>query len=438
MTKFYLVTIILFISFAIVGVLMFAGFIPTPRGGNTNRDVVVLEAWGTLPEASLDAPIRLFNEEARKKLKIEIRYAYVSGDDFELELLRSIAGGSAPDILLFPENLLLTIGDKLLPIPVESLSERSFKELFIEGAELFIDERGPVALPLLVDPLVLYWNRDIFNNERIATVPKTWSELVSFARLITEKDERGKIVRSAVALGEGRNIQHVKEIISLLLLQAGDLIVKRGGSDGKIEVVLGRGGLSEGRTPAESVLSYYSGFADPVKPHNSWNSSFVNSFDSFAAGHVGIYFGPASDFGLLARRNPHLNFAIEPVPQLEGTPKEVTFGTIYAVGVLDASKHKDDAFRAIYDLAIAENKYQLALAEALSLPPAKRILLGGFDDPVLATFAKEALIARSWLDPKPSETTTIFITMAQGASSKIVTTAKAIENAVNQLGRLLK
>jgi ABC-type glycerol-3-phosphate transport system substrate-binding protein len=433
--------LVFFIAVALFGLLVFSGIIPKPGGDEaTTQATSSLLMWGSFEKDKVLKFIDEFNSANRGTFRVS--YKEVPEEMLEIELLRAISAGTAPDLLLFPHDLLHTLKEELVVIPPESLNTRQFLELFIEGGELFVGQEGIYAVPILVDPLVMYWNRDIVSTERIAQVPKTWPELLTFAKTVTKKDQRGKILQSAVALGESRNINHFKEIVSLFFLQVGDSIVVRNPNTGRLNVVLGQYTSGQGSDVllTDRALSFYTDFADSIKPHYSWNASFLNSLDTFTSGNLALYFGPASDLSILMRRNPHLNFDIAPVPQLSDAGNAVNFGKIYGIGVVNKPKiNKKASFSVLFGMTITSNEFQEILSQGTYLPPAKRILLQkGSTDTFLALFYREAIISKGWIDPNPGETKKMFSDMINVVVARSKTVGEAISDTNIKISDILK
>ena len=59
------------------------------------------------------------------------------------------------------------------------ISERDFKNTYIEEGELYLAANGILGLPITVDPMVMYWNRDIFSSAAIAAPPSYWDEFLT-------------------------------------------------------------------------------------------------------------------------------------------------------------------------------------------------------------------------------------------------------------------
>ncbi len=438
MSNFQIAILIIFVLIGVVGLLTFSGVIPTP-GGRSAENILSadLVMWGVIDRPEIFRVINKFNKESGGNIKLN--YVQKDVETLELDLLRATSNDTIPDLILFPHDSLLSIRNELYIIPDTALPERDFRELFVDGSEIFLTNEGTYALPILIDPIVLFWNRDMFNNEKITSPPSTWSKVLAHAQEITESDVRGRISRSAIPLGEASNVLHFKEILSALIMQVGNEITSVSGH-GRINSTLSINVDKEThRSGAESVLEYYISFADPVKSNYSWNSSLPLSIDYFAEGQSAMYVGFASDANIIREKNPRTNFDVAPFPQLEDTDKEITYGTIYGIGILKGSDNKNASYKALRELVINKNELQKELSDSSRLPPAKRIHLSERKaDPFLDTFYKEAIIARAWHDPDPEETDNIFARMIINALSNKESSSGALSQASVQIRDLLR
>jgi multiple sugar transport system substrate-binding protein len=438
MSKFQVGSIIFFIAVAILALLIFSGIIPTPgRDPQNNPTDVRLSVWGTLPTSQVQNAFL----DIRKAVgnTITVAYTQKNAEDLEVELLRAASRNESPDLVLFPADYLLEINETLFALPEETISERTLKDTFVEASELLVSPEGVMALPFVIDPMVMYWNRDLFNKDRVAAPPRTWDEVLALAGTLTKTDGRGLILQSAAALGESRNVNHYKEIASLFFLQGGDGIVARDNVTHQPYVLFGGNEVEKGtRTPAVSALSFYTGFANVRAAHYSWNGLFPSSLDAFVEGKVALYFGPASDRRVISNKNPNLNFDVAPVPQLS-TARNVTFGRIYALGFPKGSKNTQSAFAFAWALTAGNSEIAKTAAETLGLAPARRTLLAqAGPDSASDVFYKEALISRAWLDPSPQQTSVIFARMINETLSEATSAAEAITSARTQINALLK
>lgn len=422
MKRFQIIIIGVFIFFIIAGVIAFATF----RGGDReNMETVTI--WGTLPARDFSDLLTTLRTDLG--VELSANYHELRREEFDRELVEALASGAGPDMILLPQDLILRHQDKVFAISFESLSERDFKDRFIEEGELYLTGGGIIGLPFNVDPLVMYWNRTMFANAGLAQPPQYWDEFFAITQRLTERDERGNIIKSAVALGEFVNVSNAKELLTTLFMQAGTPIVVKGTNH--LDAVLSeRFGMPE--IPAESALRFYTEFADPVKVVYSWNRSLPGSQNVFLSGNLGIYFGFASELFELQEQNPNLNFDVAPMPQARGADAQKTFGAMNALAVLKRSPRVASAIRA---LGILTDAQTLAVLEAQTgLPPVRRDLLSiEQTDAFRSVFYDAAIISDAFLDPDPSETEAIFRAMVEDVTSG----RERVSVAVSQANRLL-
>src|SRR3989344_3421638 len=219
MTPFQLVLLGIFAGGIVLGIAIFA-----LSKGTTNQ-LYNLVIWGTMPNAHFEAIYK--NSALRSSKSIQLQYVKKDQATFDAEFVEALADGVGPDIVILRDDLVYKYRNKIYTIPFQSYSERSFKDQFIEGSEIFLTKEGIVALPLMVDPMVMYWNRDMFSNNLLAQPPQYWDEMYALVEKMTRRDNSANILQSTIALGEWTNITHAKEVLSMLLLQAGTPITSR-------------------------------------------------------------------------------------------------------------------------------------------------------------------------------------------------------------------
>lgn len=427
MNKFQIILIAVFSFFAVFGVFLFATF----RGGDANTKVTVT-MWGTLPETDFYAWYS--KTPTGQNQNITLTYVYKRSDTFDQDFVEALADGTGPDIIFLPHEKILEHQQRIFPIPYTTLSERQYRDMFIEGSEIFLGPQGAYALPLIVDPLVMYWNRDLFRNAGISEVPRYWDEFPTLSTKLTKRDAAGNIVESAVALGEFSNIYRAKEIISTLLLQAGTPITRRI-SQG-VESVLPNNNVTGGGNPADAALTFYTQFANPAKDINSWNRSFPSSLTTFASGDLATFFALASDIFAIQARNPNLNFDVALIPQPRDVTVRMTYGRMEGLAIVKQSSDIAGAYRVIQELTSSDSI--ALLQETLKLPPVRRdVLTRRPGDAYQSVFYDSALISRAWLSPTPQTTDTIFRTMIEAVTSGRLRMSEAIRAAHDELNRAL-
>jgi ABC-type glycerol-3-phosphate transport system substrate-binding protein len=429
MTKFQLILTGIFAFFLLAGILIFA--VARPSSGAR----VPVTVWGPIPQANMGA--LLMSLPIGKSDAVQINYTYVKETDFDTQFIEALASGKGPDVVIVSQDGLLKHKDKLIPIPFESYSERTFKDTFAEEGELFLNGTGGIlAFPLTIDPLVLYWNRDIFTSAGIAAPPKFWDEFYELSKTLTQKDGALNITRPTIALGEYSNITNAKEIISALMLQAGTSIVEKG-SVGYLALQNSSGENTGGVSPAVSAVNFYTEFSNAAKPHYSWNRSLQNSQTMFLAGDLAVYIGFSSELPFLKLKNPNLNFDVATLPQVRGGSRSTTFGRIQGLAVVRSTKNSAAAFTAISGLM--NNDAAQAIAKDLAIAPGRRDLLSEKQsDANKSTFYQSALWSRGWLDPDRAATANAFRDMIESITGGRERANEAVNRFKNVLADLLK
>lgn len=424
--NFQLVFLIVFIVAAVFGVLVFSGAIPLGSDGEGSQGTVVL--WGTLSSSVLAEPIEEFN---RTTETYSVKYEEKSPANFERDLLEALATGTGPDMFFISDDLVFHYANKIIAIPYTSYSEAAFKNTFAGGGEVFLTKQGIVALPMSIDPLVLYYNRSILDAEGIVAPPKDWEEFAVQSAKLTQKDEANIIERSGAALGQYANVTHAKEILSTLFMQAGNPIILENeqGLHSALDEPIGTYNLP-------SILEFYASFADPAKPLYSWNRSFNNSQDVFSSENLAFYFGFAGELLSLVNKNPNQNFFVAPVPQIKDSKFKLTAAHVTGIAVTSSSRNLNTALTAAN--ALASSNFAVRYAQILGVPPARRDLLAQPPESSFAPiFYNSALFARSWLDPARRETDSIFNSMVGAVLSNNMSESEAVQDASSKLELLL-
>ncbi|MCE9549264.1 extracellular solute-binding protein [Candidatus Nomurabacteria bacterium] len=428
--NFQIIIVVVFIITAVLGVLVFSGAIPldfTSDPESVGQGVVVL--WGT---ESSQVILPLLEEFNTINATFDVQYVQKFPETFNQELLEALASGQGPDMFFMPDDLALSYENKIFTIPYTSYPIASFENSFISAGRVFATSKGIMAFPITVDPLVMYYNRSMLEANGIVYPPKYWDEFENLIPLLTKKDTSNKITKSTIAFGQYANVNHAKDILATLFMQAGNPIVTE--QNGAFVSVLNQP-TTDGYNP-ELALQFYTDFTDPLKNVYSWNRSFINSRDAFSAENLAFYFGYASELEELVNKNPNQNFFVAPLPQVRNSSFRLTGAKVTGVAISSTSKNFNTAFIAANLMASSDFAYQLA--NALNITPARRDLLSiAPQDAYSPTFYSSALYARSWLDPSPLKTDNIFQEMIEGVLANTFSVSGAIKDAGAKMGLLL-
>lgn len=424
-SPFQVILIGVFIFAAIVGVIIFAAFT-----NSSNNTAVKATVWGTEPEVDFKNLLAAIDPQ---KKTMDVTYVQKNVDTYETEFVNALAEGNGPDIVLIDDSKLFSWKSKLEPISFKNLPQRTFTDTFVDSANIFVTADGIYALPFNVDPLVMYWNKTMFNDAAIVLPPKTWQQLSSEIPSLTQRTDRSEIIKSAVALGESSNINHSKEIFVNLMLQAGNNLVEFDANTKRYVSTVDTPS-SDGVNVFEGTTKFYTSFSNPNNERYSWNKSLVNSRDAFVAGNLAMYFGYASEYPILQRKNPNLDFDVTLMPQDENRSSgtQVTsYAKISALALVKQSKNKAAAINIMTQL-VSLNA-QTELSKINNLPSARRDLLsisnGGntYSD----IFSKAVIQSKSWIDPNSTATDSMFREFIDLITTGKVSSSEA-RNTLNQ------
>ncbi len=426
--KFKLVLTGIFGFFIILGLVAFS----TYRSNSIANNETPIAVWGTLDKDTFDNFVAKYKQD--KTIDFKLTYIQKDISVIDGDLVEAIATGKAPDAILIPQELMKRYLDKVSLIT--SIPERTFKDTYVQEAEMYIQPDGMFALPFFVDPLVMYWNRDIFTTAGIATPPKLWSEFPLLAGKLFQSDDSGTVTQTLASLGEYSNVTNAKALISALILQAGSPIVNTDDAGALKSALYDR---VEGVPvmPAVSALSFFTDYANPKKSVYSWNRALPASQKFFLSGNLATYFGFASEAASLHAKNPNLNFDIAEMPQTVGAKVRTTFGELYGFAFLKSSPNLVPAFNLLSTLASPDGVNELM--QFADVAPARRdMLAAGTTDPEKAVFFSSALIAKGWLDVSAKDTSQIFQEMVENITTGRMTADDAVQKASTELDILLQ
>lgn len=430
LSKFQVIVMAFFAGFIILGVFTFATF----KGGSNNSEVNVT-IWGVIPESVMTKFFETDTFVSQIGQYNHIHYIEKDKDTIGQDFLTSIADGSAPDLLLIPQDMILSEEKRLQPISYKTIPQRSFQDGYVDEARLLLRDNGVIGIPFVIDPLVMYWNRSLYTSSGVANPPKYWDEFYNLTKNNNLKDDSGNIKKTFVALGGYTNIKNAKEILSAMLIQSGTPIVSF--SNGTYVPLIH---LSKSdRDASISALRYYTDFADPAKEIYSWNRGMVNSERAFTEEKLATYFGFAGELDSIRAKNPNLNFDVTTIPQIRDSKSISTYGNLISFVI---PKNATPA-QVVSDISIinilTSDESLKKMTEISYLPPVKRnLLVGNPNDAYLDIFNKSALIANAWYDPSEKETDLLFKDMVESVASGKDSPESAAVSAQGQLEILIK
>lgn len=368
--------------------------------------------------------------------QVKITYQKKSVDTYESDLINALASGKGPDIFYFHNTWLPRHMDKLTPISADYMTVNDFKDIFVDVASVdFISDKDVYALPLYVDTLALFYNRDIFNTVGIANPPATWEGLLSLVPTLTQKDETGNIVRSAISIGTAKNVNRATDITSLLMMQSGTQMSdpQTGKATFNRDFYIGDAKHPSG----QQALEFYTNFANQKKQVYTWNNQVGYSIDSFLEGKTAMMINYSYQIQNILAKAPHLRFGISLMLQPKGAQQTVNYANYWGLAVSKTADAPDIAW-GFANYLIQKEQSQAYLAKT-GKPTARRDLVDvqRQESKDMAIFAQQSLSAYSWKQPDSAAVERIFNDMIESTVAG-VPSKNALDQAANNFDLLVK
>src|SRR3989344_1294579 len=415
-------------------VLFLGGYIKL--GGKQIFKVNELTFWGVFDDQEdWDDAI---GEFSRKHPGLDVIYKKISTDEYEQEVLKQLANPKlpGPDVIYVHNTWLPKFQDNLQPFPEKSIPITQVRSTYPDVVETdFAPDGQMYALPLYLDTLALYYNKDIFNAARITRPPKTWEEFQNDVKEISRIDANGEIVNSAAAIGTARNINRSTDILALLMLQSGAKMVSREDKAATFsELVSTPDGY---RSPGVGALSFYTDFANPLSSSYTWNEKLDYSIDAFYAGKTAMMFNYSHHIKTIRDKYSSLNCGVASMPQPKDQTRVINYPNYWGLAVTQkAGKATDLALefaQFLTDKAQAQN-----YAYYTNRPVARRDLIEWQEtDPDLGLFADQALTAVSWWQIDNSAVEKIFADMIDAVVLDHEFVDRAVEDAQEKISVLM-
>lgn len=404
MQRFYIILIGVIFLVVLVIILMIMGIIPGLKSFLPPE--VTLELWGAFDDPlKMDIVLSEFNKEYPR---IKITYKRIHEEEFEEDLIDALASGRGPDIAMVKNTWVPRHGDKLQPLEPSLFGDDTkeaekqimtvgeFKTSFVDvAADDFIQNDMIYVVPLFVDTLALYYNKDIFNTAGIARPPRTWEEFSDMVQKLTIRNEDGTIKQAGAAIGTAKNINRSTDIVSLLMMQYGAAMN---------DPITGDATFNHGSAGKEA-LEFYAMFSNPDSSSYTWNADMPYSIDAFYEGNVGMMFNYSYHVSTIKAKAPFLRFEVAPMLQKADTRFALNYANYWGLGVFRSSEHPKEAWQFL--LWLSRGKGLETYLGQSGRPAPRRDLIEAQKaaNYQLGVFTEQALTAKSWkqYDEKKNE-----------------------------------
>ena len=394
-----------------------------------------LTVWGTFDDTDIFSPLtRAFHE---RYSHLSANYRKIAIEEYETELLNALAAGKGPDVYMINNTWVPRYLERLRPASATAIDPRLFREAFVDlVADDFIVDGKIYGVPLHMDTLALFYNKDYLASAGIATPPATWEEFLQDVKLLTRRDARGNIVRAGIAMGTAINVNRSFDILSLLMMQQGSRMVTEDKGRATFDSPMALN-TQESFYPGERALTFYTDFANPRKQVYTWNTLQHFSIDAFLTGQTAMMINYSRVIQLIESRAPYLSWAVAPMPQISTRDFDINFGNYWALAVSNTSKNPEEAWQFLAYMAERNNAKQYA--DASRRPVARKDLVDiQRGDLKLGIFAVQSLSARSWHQVDNNAIEELFADMIESVVRGSDTARDAIAKAARQVTVLMR
>jgi multiple sugar transport system permease protein len=173
-----------------------------------------LVVWGISIGADSKGQDAVIKEFERRNPDIDVRILSMGAGAMDPQkLMTSIVGNVAPDVINQDRFTISDWASRGAFLPLDELMKRDASDPLTPKKSQYYDapwreatyDGKLYAVPTSADNRILYWNKGTFNAKakelRAAGLdpdraPRTWSELLAYNKVLTERDANGKLVKA--------------------------------------------------------------------------------------------------------------------------------------------------------------------------------------------------------------------------------------------------
>ena len=365
---------------------------------------VTLTVWGTDPKSVFDdlaAGYKTYTSSL-----VTVNYTQSDPANYSGQLLKALAAGTGPDVFEIGNRQLPQWTSVTAPIPASlapSFNTTSLQNDFPSVVAQDFTAGGQIyALPLDLDTLIMFYNKDLFDTAHIVFPPKTWDEFgVDIPKLRVE-NMQGQLTQAAAALGGSEaSIANAPDLVFLLMLQNGTMMTSNDGSSATFNSA-GQSNNSGGQNTGLAAFNFYLQFSNAASPSYTWSDNMGDAVQSFIQGKTAILFDYASAITEIQQKAPFLHYGIAAMPQ----PANATIAVNYPryKGLAAAKYGQSTAAWQFILYATTNSGAEATYTKDTGEPPATRAYIAAnLNDPNYGVLASQALTARSWYEANDGE-----------------------------------
>lgn len=365
------------ILFSFILMFSFSGALCSKSSGTkpTAKDPITMTIWGFKDDEDALKPI--ISQFEAQNAGVKVQFVKKSEEEYEADSVDAIANGEGPDIWLIKNDWFQRHYKKLAPLPDNFFAANSknavnnidyFKSNFVPivNQNMIVDNKT-YGVPLYIDTLAIYWNKDIFSKTRneittnLYKNPTTstgdqvnqlmllfgrpannWDDIITQIKYLTKKDGNN-ITQGGISLGTSNNIDFSYDILSALMLQNSTQMTTADNKTATFNLTISKE-TGQPVYTGTNALDFYTSFADSSKENYSWSVNMPNALDSFIDGKLAMMIAYGSEVAEIQQRAPNLNYGFSALPQIKGATKAIDYASYWVYTVTKSSKYQEYAW----------------------------------------------------------------------------------------------
>ena len=411
------------IVFSILGIVLLFILLTTIIK-RPSRQVITLEIWGVNDKPDVFESI--ISSYGKQYPNIQIHYTQKQASTYQNDLLQAFAKNKGPDIFILPGSWIPAYQDKIAALDLTKDKDYNLRLINETYPQIVLDElidnNSLLGVPLSVDTLALYYNKDIFDYYKIPLAPQTWDEILKLVPKLRKTNAQGQITRAAISLGTYDNITWSTDILSEIMMQLGSSMVNKQTQQVTFNNPLGIEALED-----------YIQFSLPKSKLYTWPNTSFNSIYAFSQGKTAMMIGYNQAQQIIKSYAPDLRYRVTFFPLIYSeTGSKTDYGKTMNAVVFNRSQYQQQAWQFLKFLA-SKNVSQYYFSQTKNPPARLDLISSAINDPQVGIFASQILTSRNWYQFDAQKIDAIFAKMINDAILGNIATNKAIYDAASSI-----
>ncbi len=330
--------------------------------GLASAEKVEITYWQYFYETKKDTVNELIKDFEKENPDITVNHVTFPYENYNTKVASSVPAGAGPNIINLYYGWLPSYIDAgyLKPLPKDEFNPEQIEEDFFPLVQAAKIDGTYYALPTAVRSLALIWNKDRFSEVGLdpESPPKNLDEMLEYAKLLTETDKAGNIIKPGMTVELTGQMHHwIREIF----------VRQFGGapySEDNREVTYND----------QAGYDAFEFFTDLALEHKVGKYGFLtDDVTAFKSGRVGMYIDGSFRIGTLDKLE-NLEYGIAEIPSHNGVKSN--FASFWANGITNHTEGKElEASIKFLKFLTSERAMELWLKNVGELPAKPAVAL---------------------------------------------------------------